>query len=103
MDFIHTLLCPTSQQVHITNNMCNVYLSPVQTALVSLFCSVSSCMLVFFLSGDRVQPVSVSGLAGCSDSQEQTGPQLGPAEHGELGGTLPAGPQLPSSPHMYVF
>lgn len=62
--------------------------------------SASSCMFASFLSGDRVQPVSVSGLAGCSDSQEQAGPQLGPAEHGELGGALPAGPQLPQSPHL---
>lgn len=54
----------------------------------------------FLPSGDRVQPVPVSGLAGCPDSQEQTGPQLGAAEHGELGGALSAGPQLPASPHM---
>lgn len=53
-----------------------------------------------FLTGDRVQPISVSGLACCPDSQEQTGSQLGPAEHGELGGTFPVGPQLPTSSNL---
>lgn len=53
-----------------------------------------------FLTGDRVQPVSVSRLACRPDSQEQTCPQLGPAEHGELGGTFPVGPQLPTSSNL---
>lgn len=51
-------------------------------------------------SGDGIQPVSVSGLAGRPDTTQQTGPQLGPAEHGELGGALSAGPQLPQSPDL---
>lgn len=59
------------------------------------------CLHVCFLPpGDRVQPVPVSGLVGGSDSEEQAGSQLGSAEHGELGGALPAGAQLPPSPHM---
>lgn len=50
--------------------------------------------------GDRVQPVPVSGLVGRADSQEQTGSQLGPAEHGELGRTLPFGSQLSPRQNM---